>query len=247
MKYAIVSDIHGNLEALDAVLRDLERHSLDGVLCLGDSVGYGPNPCECLDWSARQTVYLLGNAEESALFSPETGGESATVAMGWTRETLFAGPGGEDRRARLEALPRVLQFEEALFVHASPRSPLHEYLYPEVAQPRSKFESLLRLAPRWTFSGHTHLPGVLDGEGRFTSASEQSAWHSEGRQGLVNVGSVGQSRDGDLRACYAVWDGESVEFHRVAYDLETTVRKIREIPPLTTSKALRWLGAAAAT
>jgi predicted phosphodiesterase len=188
MKYAIVSDIHGNLEALDAVLRDLERHTLDGVLCLGDSVGYGPNPCECLDWSVRQSVYLLGNAEESVLFAPETGGESATAAMGWTREVLFTGAAGSERRRRLESLPRLLQHDEALFVHASPRSPLHEYLYPEVAQPRPRFEALLRLAPRWTFSGHTHLPGVLDVEGRFTSAATQPVWQGEGRQVLVNVG-----------------------------------------------------------
>jgi len=257
MRYAIVSDIHGNLEALTAIERDLSSQSVDAVLCLGDSIGYGPNPIECLDWSARQSLYLLGNAEESTLYPAEIGGEAATETFVWTRAVLSDGAAGESRRNVLEELPRVAYRDDALFVHASPRSPLHEYLHPEVTQPRERYWGMLQMTPRLTFSGHTHLPGVLDVQGQFTPAADRMLWEfawgefdprkADSERYLINVGSAGQARDGDLRACYVIWESNRLEFRRVEYDVETTIRKLQSVPELSRSKTLRWLGVAGAT
>lgn len=241
MKRALVSDIHGNLEALRAVQDDLERHDVEAVICLGDSVGYGPNPAECLDWARRQSLCVLGNAEESALFAPEAGGDAATDAMAWTRSELHRGPDAAARRLFLERLPRVARDGTVMFLHASPRSPLHEYLLPQDVDPPTQFGNLLRLVESLTFVGHTHLPGVFTEDCEFLPAQARAEYRRDGRRAIVNVGSVGQPRDGDRRACYVLWEDDRLEFRRVAYDIEATVAKMKSVPELANSKALRWL------
>jgi predicted phosphodiesterase len=241
MKRAIVSDIHGNLEALTAVIADLEQQGVEQVVCLGDSVGYGPNPGECLDWALAQSVCLLGNAEESVLFEPSVGGEAGNEVMAWTRAALFSGDSAARRRESLERLPRVAYLAGALCVHASPRNPLHEYLLAREVESPERFDSLFRLTPDLAFVGHTHLPGFFTETREFYSSAQRPRVQRVGGRLIVNVGSVGQSRDGDRRACYVVWEENQLEFRRVAYDIESTVTKIRQTPALAQAKATRWL------
>jgi diadenosine tetraphosphatase ApaH/serine/threonine PP2A family protein phosphatase len=260
MRFAILSDIHGNWEALRAVAGDIARSNVDEILCLGDSIGYGPDPGRCLDWVREHCVSLLGNAEEAALFDPATGGEAASAMMQWTRAMLgisSAISAGDDRRPALadenvgrdrlrylEELPRVAWRAEALLVHASPRNPLHEYLLPGCVDTAPGFESLFRLFPRWAFVGHTHVAGVFTDERRFMSASAVPEFTLAGRQALVNVGSVGQPRDGDRRASYVLWEGDRVVFRRLEYDMPTFLAKTRLHPELASPQSEQWFRAA---
>src|SRR5690348_10091160 len=133
---AILSDIHGNLEALQAVLNDVARHPIDGVYCLGDTLGYGPNPCECLHLVARTcAVTLLGNHDQGALFDPDGFGPVAERAIFWCREQVEAPvPNRATALRRIEfllGLPSQHREGDRLYVHGSPRNPLNEYLFPE--------------------------------------------------------------------------------------------------------------------
>lgn len=279
MRCAILSDIHGNLEALQAVAADIAHWDAEAIICLGDTIGYGPNPAECLDWVRIHTSAVLGNAEEAALFDPETGGEAASPMMAWTRAALgfpassaanfaacsaaarSAGPAadpaappaagfppdlwmGDQRRRYLEELPRVAYRADALLVHASPRNPLHEYLLPSCVDAASAFDSLFSLIPRWAFVGHTHVAGVFTEDRRFAAAAALPEFTLSGRRALVNVGSVGQPRDGDPRAAYVRWEGDRVVFRRIAYDVAAFLAKARLHPVLVSPQTARWFSAA---
>ena len=129
---AIFSDIHGNLDALEAVLADIKGQKIDEIYCLGDIVGYGPNPRECIDRVRDHcTTSLLGNHDQGALFDPEGFNAGAERAIFWTRSVLETGPGSEDRWEFLGDLPRVIKEPDLLFVHGSARNPLNEYVFPE--------------------------------------------------------------------------------------------------------------------
>ena len=161
--------------------------------------------------------------------------------MAWTRAALFEGASAGQRRDLLERLPRVAYVDGALCVHASPRNPLHEYLLAREVESSERFDSLLRLVPGLAFVGHTHLPGCFTETREFHSAAHRPQVELGGARLIMNVGSVGQSRDGDRRACYVVWEKNRLEFRRVAYDIEATVAKIRQAPELEWAKATRWL------
>jgi diadenosine tetraphosphatase ApaH/serine/threonine PP2A family protein phosphatase len=239
---AVLSDIHGNLEALRAVLADAQRQGAGAVYCLGDVVGYGPNPRECLDLAAGFRLTVLGNHDQGALFDPAGFSPPAERAIFWTRGQLEASPESRDVRERrwefLAERPRCHREDGMLFVHGSARSPLNEYVFPEDAFHLRKMERLFALVERRCFQGHTHLPGVFvelaAGERyEFLNPEEAGpAYRLDGRKALVNVGSVGQPRDGDWRACYALLDGDVLRFRRVEYDVETTIKKIRAVPEL---------------
>ena len=235
MKRAILSDIHSNLEAFEAVLGHLRGLSIARVYCLGDMLGYGPDPLACLDLAMQLDVCLLGNHDRAALFDPENFSRGAERAICWTRQQLLATDDAASR-ARwdfLQRLPRNHREDGLLFVHGSPRNPLDEYVFPEDAQNRHKLEKIFGLVQRHSFLGHSHVPGILTASGRFISAHETGQGFPLGQiKCLVNVGSVGQPRDGDRRACYAELDGDRVTFHRVPYPVATTVEKIHAIAQL---------------
>ena len=233
---AILSDIQGNLEALQAVLEDMGRHSVDEIYCLGDTVGYGgPNPRECLDLAMRWDVVLLGNFDEAIKGDPpEFGSQIVNNSLRWGRLELEAAVPDREAALRRWAFLRALQprFEagDFLFVHGSPRRPLNEYVFPEDIYYKAKLEAVFAAVKRYCFVGHTHIPGIFNQDGNFLSPEEVGLCHRfDGRKTLVNVGSVGQPRDGDPRACYVLLDGDVIRFRRVVYDIETTVRKIRGI------------------
>jgi diadenosine tetraphosphatase ApaH/serine/threonine PP2A family protein phosphatase len=239
---AILSDIHGNLEALHAVLADAEQQGADAVYCLGDVVGYGANPRECLDIARGFRITLLGNHDQGAMFDPAGFSPTAERAIFWTRGELESSP--EPRKAReqrwefLAERPRRYVEDRCLFVHGSARNPLNEYVFPEDAWNHPKMERIFALVERWCFQGHTHIPGVFVAQPadylyQFRSPDEIGfTYRLDARKTLCNVGSVGQPRDGDPRACYVLFDGETVSFRRVEYDIETAVRKIQAVPEL---------------
>lgn len=237
-KRAIISDIHANLEALTAVLEDIRQQGGDEVYCLGDIVGYGPNPAECIDLVMKCNVCLLGNHDQGALFDPEGFNPAAERAIFWTREQLENTPGSSGDGFRrwdfLGELPRIHREGDDIYVHGSPRNPVNEYVFPEHIYEQTKMEKLFALIDRCSFQGHTHVPGVFTEDRRFYSPDEIGFEYQLADNGkvMINVGSVGQPRDEDPRACYAILDGDVVRFRRVEYPLEQTAEKIYANPAL---------------
>jgi predicted phosphodiesterase len=237
VKRAILSDIHGNLEALQAVLTDLKREGVDAIYCLGDIVGYGPNPRECVEAAMGFTLSILGNHDQGALYDPEGFSSGAERAIFWTRDELERGDGSSEQRARrwqfLSELPRTVREGPLTFVHGSVRNPLCEYVFPEDVYNPRKLERLFAMIEQYAFQGHTHVPGIFTEDGRFLSPEEVGYRYPLGKGKLmVNVGSVGQPRDGDPRACYVLLNDERIEFRRVPYPVEETARKIYAISEL---------------
>lgn len=241
VKRAILSDIHGNLEALTAVLADAQQRGCDQIVCLGDIVGYGPNPCECVDQVMQFEACILGNHDLAALFDPEGFSNVAEQAIFWTRRQLEGKTriGSEPLsvvRARLDylsRLPRIRREGYTLFVHGSVRNPVNEYVFPEDIYNRRKMEKLFSMVQRICFQGHTHVPGVFTAEGQFLRPTDLTEGFVIGQEkSLVNVGSVGQPRDGDWRSCYVILDENKIFFQRVEYDLDKTVAKIHAIEEL---------------
>jgi diadenosine tetraphosphatase ApaH/serine/threonine PP2A family protein phosphatase len=147
-------------------------------------------------------------------------------------------PNVRKRREKfLLSRPRSHREGDVLYVHASPRHPLNEYVFPEDIYNQRKMERNFALVERTCFAGHTHLPGIFVEVSaevyQYLSPEEcPHGYRLDGRKVICNVGSVGQPRDGDPRACYVLFDGETIRFVRVPYDLEETVRKIHAIPEL---------------
>jgi predicted phosphodiesterase len=259
----LISDIHGNLEALEVVLADIEAQGIQEIFCLGDVIGYGPNPRECIDRVMDHCkVVLLGNHDQGAMFDPDGFNIGAERAIFWTREQLESPSDRANNERRWEflgELPRTHRQGPFLFVHGSPRNPLSEYVFPEDIYNHRKMERLFQLVERYCFQGHTHVPGVFTEGFQFYAPDEIDNEYTLGDgKVLVNVGSVGQPRDGDPRACYVILDDglppgvaspaaggdEGTDEHvapvgpvkltyrRLPYDFETTIKKIYDVPEL---------------
>ena len=239
---ALISDIHGNLEALEAVLKDIQQQNITEIYCLGDVVGYGPNPRECIDQVMQCKVVLLGNHDQGAMFDPDGFNPPAERAIFWTRGQLESpGETKESKEKRWEFLadrPRTFKENGFLFVHGSARNPLNEYVFPEDIYNQRKMDRIFALVDRYCFQGHTHVPGIFtealpEDLYQFHAPDEIDYAHKlDGRKTLCNVGSVGQPRDGDWRACYVLLDGDTIRYRRVEYDIDTTVKKIYAVPDL---------------
>lgn len=241
---AIISDIHGNLEALQAVLADIASRGVKRIVCLGDIIGYGADPLRCIDLVRERCEWsLMGNHDFGVLYEPTNFNSSAESAAFWTREVLDADPDDAARRARYEFLGRlrvrVVEQNGAgtvLFVHGSPRRPINEYIFPDdVASAPDKLSTIFERVPRICFVGHTHVPGVFVDEPDFFMPGEltnSTYTISDEEKAIVNVGSVGQPRDLDPRASYVIVDGRSVQFVRLAYDIEGAAKKIKAVAAL---------------
>jgi diadenosine tetraphosphatase ApaH/serine/threonine PP2A family protein phosphatase len=224
VRYAVLSDVHANLEALRAVLADANGQ-VDGVVCLGDVVGYGADPAACVETiGARVEALVAGNHDHAvagrlplAWFNAQ-----ARAALEWTLTRL-----SDDHRAWLAGRPLVTSIAEATLVHASPRNP-DEWEY--LMSPDDGWDAFAAFDTRVCFVGHSHRPAVwsLGSSGPDFDASPSDVTFVSGRRYIVNVGSVGQPRDGDPRAAYAVWDADAraVTLRRVPYDVESARRKI---------------------
>lgn len=252
--FAIISDIHSNLEALTAVLADIEKRGIGTIYCLGDVIGYGPNPGECLGLVIEKTKWcILGNHDYATLYEPTNFNYAAERASFWTREVL-EGQGKKQQRNKhwsfLGALPMrrtlkmKLQSTTAVidFVHASPRRPINEYIFPDdVYSNPIKVRLLFERVRHICFAGHTHLPGVFLDEPDFYMPDELDDVYPiiDGEKAIINIGSVGQPRDKDNRSSYVYVDGNQVRFVRLEYDFETTMKKIKAIKQLDNFQAER--------
>jgi predicted phosphodiesterase len=250
---AFISDLHSNQEALEAAFADNDALGVTDVVCLGDVIGYGASPKQvCQLAMQRCAITLQGNHDAALLDDRDARGfhERALLAIDWTRRALD--PEVEEHWAIwdwLGDLTPSMKLEpeggEAVhIVHASPCEPLSEYLMPNLPADhkrlKANFESALH---RVTFYGHTHHPGWFAEGQDFQRADGHDAviqLKSDQRY-LINVGSVGQPRDSDPRLAYALFDGESVRWRRLEYDVEAARAKIAAVPELPETLGSRLL------
>lgn len=245
MKRAILSDIHSNLEAFEAVLHDIDEQGVNEIYCLGDLLGYGPNPVEVVDLAMQRfNVCLLGNHDQAAQFDPEGFNAEAEQAIFWTRDQLenYTDPISASRWDFLGELPRFHRENDCLFVHGSPRNPLNEYVFQDEIYDERKMERLFAVVPKYCFQGHTHVPGIFTESREFFAPTDIDLKYSLGNQKvMVNVGSVGQPRDRDPRACYVILEENLITYRRIPYDCEKTNAKIQAIPNLNNYLGFRLL------
>lgn len=227
MKYAIISDIHGNLEALESALLEIEKTQVDSILCLGDIVGYGPNPNECVAKIKEiSDVCLAGNHDyaplgrlDLAYFNPW-----AKDAINWTAERL-----SPDSKQFLTELPLKMEVDGFTIVHATPATP-DEWNY--ITTIGDAVRNFTEFKGQICFIGHSHVPMVVSvDENDEYRLIKKSAFNIEkGMRYIINVGSIGQPRDLNPKASFGIYDNESktYELKRVDYDLSQTQSKIRE-------------------
>ena len=243
---AIISDIHSNLEALAAVLADIAGREVEQIVCLGNVIGYGPDPCECLDLVSRHAaVTLMGNHDYAVLYEPSKFNTGAEAACFWTRQQLDGEPDVQRRGRSWEFLSNLpvkhtmthpeADIGDMAFVHGSPRRPVNEYIFPDdIYSNPNKIQMIFDRFAHLCFVGHTHVPGVFLDTPDFYSPDEVNGVFEvdPARKALINVGSIGQPRDRDNRACYVLAGDGEVRFVRVSYDVDATVAKVLAIPEL---------------
>ncbi|MCX6354121.1 MAG: metallophosphoesterase family protein [Candidatus Aureabacteria bacterium] len=223
MRYALISDIHGNTDALHAVLADIEKSGADKLLCLGDIVGYGAEPEECLREVRSEKIDTIQGNHDSATVGTtplEHFNEYAKEAVLWTAARL----GAEDKKY-LRDLPLTRDYGGFTIVHSSLDAP-HEWHYiVDMLAARRCFELLTE---RICFIGHSHVPLVFTESGSLSCGRESEIAIREDARYIINIGSVGQPRDGDSRASYGFYDTEAmrVEIRRVPYDIRSVQIKI---------------------
>jgi predicted phosphodiesterase len=246
---ALISDIHSNREALDAVLAVIDGIAgIDDIYCLGDVIGYGPEPEYCVDRiRERCKICLLGNHDEALFHGAHDFNPYARSAIEFTSKRMRPGLLSTGvKRARwdyLKSRPTSHRLGKYLFVHASPRDPVREYvLATDGMLNPEKLEAIFRTYEGVCFIGHTHQPGVFRRNLKFELppppppgvGGEEWVKVPENETVLVNVGSVGQPRDGDNRACFAILDEQKgmLKWVRVPYEFIKTMEKIRNTPGL---------------
>lgn len=222
MRLAFFGDVHGNLEALNAVLEDIQRRGVDEIFCLGDLVGYGPDPEAVVQLIREKNIKtIMGNYDDAVGHSKESCGcsyapgretEVGDISLSWSIEHT-----SKETKEYLKSLPKRMSFEvegvKFLLVHGSPFNELLEYVKPDTPSERLK-EIASKVKESVIVNGHTHLPMVKWVLGKL----------------ILNPGSVGRPKDGDPRASYMIVDVKSgaisFETIKVAYDVKTTVEKI---------------------
>jgi predicted phosphodiesterase len=223
MRIALFGDIHANLEALEAVLADASNQGATEYVCTGDVVGYNADPAACLEIvRSMDCPTVKGNHDEDASgnHSLETMNPVAAIALEWTRNQL-----SEEQREWLARLRMVRQVSDFTVVHSTLDQPANwNYV-------TNRFDAMSNFSYQFTqlcFHGHTHVPRVYMKTDRVVEVPAQSLVIEDGAKYFINVGSVGQPRDGDWRACYALFDLEhkQIVFRRVEYDIDKTQAKI---------------------
>ncbi len=237
MRLGLISDLHSNIEALGAIFARFDSEGVDRVICLGDVVGYGPDPEHCIDMvMERCELTLCGNHDEALIRGASDFNPIARQVIEYNRRLLRPGLlSGSARKSRwrfLERLPETHREGDLFFVHGSPRDPIHEYIMKtDVIFMPDKIRDVFAHFEGLCFVGHTHVPGVFTEDLQFRDPRQLDyAWAWNGGKAIVNVGSAGQPRDGDERASCVIVEGRTVRFLRIPYDIATVQRKIYENP-----------------
>ncbi len=227
MKYAVISDIHSNFEALMKVMRDIRTKHVDEIICLGDVVGYGANPDEVAEVVRSEVKYTVRGNHDDALYDDGTYSminPYARAAVDYSREVLSA-----ENSEWLKALPLTHKIGDVLLVHSSPSEP-HEWKY-VISETDARVE-LLAFEEKICLIGHTHIPVIF----------RRKIGDSTVRE-LINVGSVGQPRDGDNRASYGIVDTANLTYEnfRIEYDYQLAGNKIiaAGLPPFLAERLQR--------
>ncbi|QWR78758.1 metallophosphoesterase family protein [Candidatus Magnetomonas plexicatena] len=228
MPYAVISDIHSNLTALEAVLKDIESRAIESVYFTGDAVGYGPSPNQCVELLKKSCKILIaGNHDWAAInyTSADYFNDMALHAITWTTDTLTS-----ENITEIENFKLLKSSAErnALFVHATPKDPENwDYLM-------SKNDALINFEhfeQQLCFIGHSHMPIMVSVDtvtGKVITDKERMELKMDSRY-IINVGSVGQPRDNDPRAAYAIVNDDTVEIVRVEYDIRKTQAEMESV------------------
>ena len=229
MRYAIIADIHANLAAFMAVLVDIERKgNVEEVWCLGDIVGYGPDPHECIELLRQLNhIGVVGNHDLAAVGNIDTYefNPDAVAAVQWTARQLTPRD-----IAYIRSLPLVSEKDDFTLVHGSPREPIWEYVM-SISGARENFAYF---NTKFCLLAHTHAPMVFSlgetGSCSFSQFSTDKELILGGDRLIINPGAVGQPRDGDPRASYAIYDSETRKLwlYRIPYDVASTQAKMVE-------------------
>jgi diadenosine tetraphosphatase ApaH/serine/threonine PP2A family protein phosphatase len=223
LRYAVLGDIHGNIYALEAVLEAIKKDAVDSILCIGDLVGYGANPKECIQ-SVREHVrcVVAGNHDfavagklDASCFNPE-----ARIAVNWTRERL-----SEEEKTYLAELSLTDAFDGVSLVHSTPYHPEDFFYVQTLLDAALAFSSM---ETKLAFVGHSHVPVVFVNSKPVDFFLRAEFDVPDSAEMIVNVGSVGQPRDLDPRACYAMLDTDQrmVFMRRVEYDVRAAAEAI---------------------
>lgn len=248
MRRAIISDIHGNLIALKAALADCASQKVDDIVCLGDICGYGPDPIDCIEVTRKACTWVLAGNHDAALFMtvPIGFNRFAREAVEWQRTQLqprwYSFPKKRERWDWLGGLSPLRKEGDVLYVHASPRDPMMEYVeesdFSDMGFGASnKAQDIFEKIERLSFCGHSHRPGVVTQEFIWMKPHElpEMSWTVKpGDKTLVNIGSVGQPRDNNPDGCYVIYDTEkqTVTYRRVKYDVAAAQNRFKDVPQL---------------
>lgn len=231
---AIVGDIHSNIEALTRVFEDMDARGITRIVCLGDVIGYGPNPRECLQMMFASEVAVMGNHEEAVMFYGEDFNPKARASLEWTKDQLnsadYERTENYDLWNFLGTMQQIVEDGDVMYTHGSPRVPTREYVVPADIRNTEKMAGIFDLIQKVCFIGHSHIPHVFTSDMKHASPEALKGAIDLRKLGdrkiLINAGSVGQPRDGDPRLSYLTFDGNIVRFHRLDYDHQSTVDKI---------------------
>ena len=247
MPVAVLSDIHGNLAALERVLQECDTLGVDKILCLGDVIGYGPDPVAVTNIAMdRFSVSLMGNHEEALVTNKHRFNPYAAAAIDWTRERLMEassprgwfGRDGTDYLHWYRKRKPVDWFESWLLVHGSIYDPVHDYV--DQVQNPDQFVDLIDTLENdfegfsVCLAGHNHLPFLATRLGCLYPHDQHRTFTlPDNEKAYVCIGSVGQPRDGDARASFVTIDENRVTYHRLEYDIKATQKKILDVglPP----------------
>jgi len=247
-RQAILSDIHGNLMALQRALADCRDQKVDQVVFLGDIVGYGPDPVECTDLVRKNCTWSLCGNHDVALFMKHPIGMNkiAREAIEWSRDRMhprwYSFSSKVNRWKWFQNLSPSRLDGKTLYVHASPRDPLMEYVEEgDVADmgfgPSQKIIEIFEKIPWLSFCGHSHKPGVVTEDFVWIKPHELTDFTYElprDRKTLINIGSVGQPRDGNPQLCFVIYDTEQgqIKYRRCDYDIPAAQARFKQVPQL---------------
>ncbi len=239
---AIISDVHGNYEALKAVLSDIDSIGVTDIISLGDIIGYGPFPIECYRLvKEKASIRILGNHEYAILTNPRRFNPIAAEAIYWTQQIIK----NTEIPADIRKLKSAYLDSPYLFVHGSVENPVFDYVT-EIDN-NAKYQEILDVLTKQfkkfdtCFVGHNHKPFLCTMDGTLYPHEKISTFSIANQKLYVSIGSVGQPRDNDPRACYVILDGDTIHYRRVTYNARKTANAIirRGLPKILGQRLLK--------